>query len=825
MAIYKNKDIQANINERGVELGNINVNFYTEDNGTASIRIKMRNQQGVPINFNNTDMQPRLDLYAKDGSIFTKEPVEIILPEQGLIQYKVSNYVIRHEGKIDCKLFLYNGNESVHVANFYFVIKDSGVTGAVGKEIKVDILQDMVRNVMTDNAMGLLDDNYKEKLDNDLKGYLVENNEYFQGAKGDALKFEDLTDDQKEELRGLPADNEIVAELIKDDVAPVLNEVSQARGNKESLNARLTDIQSEIGTSVTDYGASVDASWTENRNAIQSAIDDVYKNGGGVVSFPPGIYTVKGLLLKDNVTLSGEGVTLKHPDGLAPDIVKSYTFDIKGTVNEDLKSLNVSDSSQIKVGSIIAIRGAGGIHESQKTTLINTITTNQTTGIKLADITGFLSNGHLLIENEIIGFTGLTNNELTGVTRGMFGTTRADHLANVEIGLVLRKYAEVIDIEGNTLLLDETIPLKVANTDITVGSVNPQIKNIRFDGNRLTGGAPSEVHPIKFELTRFGLISNVTVQNGEAGIMARHGNHDLLVDNPTFIDCSVPEKTFGSGGWLFRANKRCKYQNVTAIGKMWTGIYFDDRTSKGVEWDGENIDCVLDGMFAKLDRLSDNLGFVFVGSKRNLARNIKISGPRTGFSVTSNSQGVGYPQYNTVGNIFESVQISNVYQPSIIKAQKTKFINVTYEDATTSYRKFLDSSEDTMYINSGGDVPVTKYEDGSTNSPSYAFTKDPTTGFYRITDGQIQFVSKGVATVRMIATGMMLAEGKDLSVGAGTGSRIGTAPAQKLGFYGVTPIAQPTKIGTIASSASQEDIANQLNLVIVALRNLGLVGN
>src|SRR5699024_11473713 len=79
MAIYKNKDIQANINERGVELGNINVNFYTEDNGTASIRIKMRNQQGVPINFNNTDMQPRLDLYAKDGSIFTNESVDIVL--------------------------------------------------------------------------------------------------------------------------------------------------------------------------------------------------------------------------------------------------------------------------------------------------------------------------------------------------------------------------------------------------------------------------------------------------------------------------------------------------------------------------------------------------------------------------------------------------------------------------------------------------------------------------------------------------------------------------------------------------------------------------
>lgn len=185
MAIYKNKDIETNINERGAELGNINVNFYTEDNGTASIRIKIKNQQGVPINFNNTDILPRLDIYAQDGSIFTNEPVDIVLPEQGLIQYKVSDYVIRHEGKMDCKLFLENGTESVHVANFYFVIKDSGITGAIGKEIRVEVLEDMVRNVMTENAMGLLDDTYKEKLDNDLKDYLVENKEVFQGVQGD----------------------------------------------------------------------------------------------------------------------------------------------------------------------------------------------------------------------------------------------------------------------------------------------------------------------------------------------------------------------------------------------------------------------------------------------------------------------------------------------------------------------------------------------------------------------------------------------------------------------------------------------------------------
>lgn len=602
-------------------------------------------------------------------------------------------------------------------------------------------------------------------------------------------------------------------------------EVSQARDRYATLNERLNVIQSEIGVSVSDYGASSTNTWDNNRNAIQSAIDDVYENGGGVVSFSPGVYLVKGLILKSNVTLSGDGVTLKHPDGIQPDIIRTHTFDITGTVNVDKKSLNVSDVTQISVGSVIAIRAAGGIHQSQKTTLVDTITANQTAGIKITDITGFLNNGYLQVENEMIGFTGLIDNELTGVTRGLFGTTTSDHLANVEIGLALRKYADVVAIEDNKLILNEEIDIPLSNTDITVGVINPQIKGIRFDGNRLIGGAPSEVHPIKFELTRYGLIKDVTVQNGEAGIMARHGNFDLLIDNPTFIDCSVPEKTFGSGGWLFRANRRCKYQNVTAIGKMWTGVYFDDRTSKGIEWDGENLDCVLDGMFAKLDRLADNLGFVFVGSERNLARNIKISGPRTGFSVTSNSQGVGYPTYNTTNNVFESIQISNVYQPSIIKALKTKFINVTYEDATTNYRRFIDNTDDTVYINSGGDVPTTSYVDGSTSSPSYSFTKDPTTGFYRIADGSIQFVSTGIATVRMIASGIMLAEGKDLSFGGVTGSRLGTSPNQKLGFYGVTPIKQPAKIGTIATTATQADIANQMNLIIVALRELGLVGN
>ena len=299
MAIYKNKDIEANINERGVELGNINVNFYTEDNGTASIRIKIRNQQGVPINFNNTDMQPRLDLYAKDGSIFTNESVDIVLPEQGLIQYKVPDYVIRHEGKMDCKLFLENGTESVHVANFYFVIKNSGITGAIGKEIKVDILQDMVRDVMSENAMGLLDDEYKDKINQDVVEYISSNPELYKGPKGDkgdqgpqgprGLKG-DTGEKGEQGPKGDTGPNGIKGE--KGDKGDTLKYADLSTSEKEDLKSNITD------DAVTDFVLK-DGMITRNKlsdeylnNGMLANGTDTYmvKKVGNYMGYPSGNY-------------------------------------------------------------------------------------------------------------------------------------------------------------------------------------------------------------------------------------------------------------------------------------------------------------------------------------------------------------------------------------------------------------------------------------------------------------------------------------------------------------------------------------------------------
>lgn len=211
--LQKLTDVDTNINVSTAENGFIGANFYTEDDGSAYIRITIRDNNEV-LDFNKTDMTPRLDLFSSDGSIFTNEPIEIVLPERGVIQYKVSDNVIKHAGKVDAKLFLANEKDSVHVANFYFTITDSGMTGPIGKEIHVDSLQDLVRNVMKENAIGLLDDDFKDKLENDLKVYMEENADTFkgeqgvqgatglQGPKGEPFRYEDFTPEQLANLKG-----------------------------------------------------------------------------------------------------------------------------------------------------------------------------------------------------------------------------------------------------------------------------------------------------------------------------------------------------------------------------------------------------------------------------------------------------------------------------------------------------------------------------------------------------------------------------------------------------------------------------------------------
>lgn len=182
--IYKNKDIKAEINEQGVDIGNIGANFYTKDLGTASIRISI-NWKGSVLDLSKITLKPKLDLFCEDGSIFVNEPIEIVSPINGLIQYNISKDVIKHVGKVTGKLFLTDDANSIHVVTFHFNISDSGIDSVVTKEVSVTLVDDTVRRIIKENAIQLLGDDFEPKLKSDVIEYLNENVETFRGIKGD----------------------------------------------------------------------------------------------------------------------------------------------------------------------------------------------------------------------------------------------------------------------------------------------------------------------------------------------------------------------------------------------------------------------------------------------------------------------------------------------------------------------------------------------------------------------------------------------------------------------------------------------------------------
>lgn len=194
--IYKNRDIEAVINERGVNLGNIDVVFYTKDINTTSFRLFLKqkieyaNETFYDIfDLRNKGLTPYIDLTMEDGSIFTREPMEIVEADAGLIQYNIPSDILLHVGKVEASVYLLSDtnkeDEGVEVAQFYFYIDDDGLTSRVRRVVNTHIVDEAVARVLSQDAQKLLDSRYKTNLENSLRSYLFENADRFKGPKGD----------------------------------------------------------------------------------------------------------------------------------------------------------------------------------------------------------------------------------------------------------------------------------------------------------------------------------------------------------------------------------------------------------------------------------------------------------------------------------------------------------------------------------------------------------------------------------------------------------------------------------------------------------------
>ena len=183
MRVWKNQDYILETNNSNVKTGKEPSKFYTEDKNSASIRLFV-NWHDKPVDFSNTNLKPVLDLFHSDGSIWLDEELDIVMPERGLVQYKIPENVITHAGTIKAKLFLKDDKQSVHVANFKFNIISSGVEDSIAKEISVNIVDNAVRRIVKENAIELLGSDFEERLNDNVINHLNTNTDLFKGPKG-----------------------------------------------------------------------------------------------------------------------------------------------------------------------------------------------------------------------------------------------------------------------------------------------------------------------------------------------------------------------------------------------------------------------------------------------------------------------------------------------------------------------------------------------------------------------------------------------------------------------------------------------------------------
>lgn len=126
-------------------------------------------------------------------------------------------------------------------------------------------------------------------------------------------------------------------------------------------------------------------------------------------------------------------------------------------------------------------------------------------------------------------------------------------------------------------------------------------------------------------------------------------------------------------------------------------------------------------------------------------------------------------------------------------------------------------------LNSGGtqtlivDDSNAKIQGRVINSDSATFTFIGNTtsglGYSQTPIPEVGLVIGGLATLKASSTTLTIKEAANIAVGTTTGTKIGTATTQKLGFFNATPIVQPAAVTTVQGLADALGSATGLGLI------------
>ncbi|PVE94978.1 hypothetical protein DC434_13720 [Microbacterium sp. TPD7012] len=381
------------------------------------------------------------------------------------------------------------------------------------------------------------------------------------------------------------------------------------------------------------------------------------------------MYLAKGIFLDSRVVFDLPGVTLQSPDGLVPNVITTRLTSRTAWVAKGSRDVTVTAGgiAGIEIGSRVAVFAAGGILDSQQS-LLSTAVDASSTVLALTNVTGLSVTGTLIIDDELISYTGRSGSTLTGVTRGAYGTTAASHTATAPIGIARRLYATVVAISGDVLTLDRPALSTATDVAIAFGTVKSGIIGFpTIDGNKPINGAPSSVYAVLVQLAAWGEY-DLRIVNGETGgMMFSRGSAYNFGRRIHLHDSSVPAASKGSAFWLYQGCEQNHFENITVTGHSWVGVYLDDRTSINEEgWDAPNSYNTF--VTINIDVTQSATGVLNVVSGRyNRFLGGRLKSPKIGINCSNNSQGSAAGQ-GSVGNEFTSYTLNVGETPYTISA-------------------------------------------------------------------------------------------------------------------------------------------------------------
>jgi hypothetical protein len=142
--------------------------------------------------------------------------------------------------------------------------------------------------------------------------------------------------------------------------------------------------------------------------------------------------------------------------------------------------------SQLKIGGLSTLALPQGAFFQDGVTTLSAGINNSVTTIPVVDTTNFISPGTILIESELISYTGKTPTSFTGCTRGVFGSSNSAHSSGVYVGEAQAATAPVPlfmseTTSSNGVTLDPTDKSKIVFATAGYYNIQFSVQLLSFD--------------------------------------------------------------------------------------------------------------------------------------------------------------------------------------------------------------------------------------------------------------------------------------------------------------------------------------------------------